>query len=160
MLALKTIEVNFTDTNAQNYIRAEQVDAANLPSGTSFSYLRQYGSAQNPQFDDRGDWYEIFPAFTSSNNVTNAIRLIYYLKPTEYAATSDTVAYPESQDYRILGWRVTANYLYSLGTDKIQLADKFNSMYEQRVKEYCATLGRGSSQPIQATTIQLTGWEF
>lgn len=39
-LSLKTIEVNFSDTSAQNYIRAEQVDVANLSNQTPFSFLR------------------------------------------------------------------------------------------------------------------------
>ncbi len=160
MLALKTIEVNYMDTTAQNYVRAEQVDAANLPGGNSFSYLRQYARADNPQFDDRGDWYEVFPAFISGNNLTNAIRLFYYLKPTEYVSTSDTIAYPESQDYRILGWRIAADYLYSIL--KLDEGDKFNAKYTERVTEYCATLGRGSSQPIQAVPLNIgnSGWNF
>jgi len=160
MLALKTIEVNFTDTNAQNYIRAEQVDISNLPGGESFSYYRLNASTNAPLFDDRGDWYEIFPTFQSGNNLTNAIRLFYYLKPTEYTATGDTIAYPESQDIRILGWRIAANYYYSL--NKFDEGDKFNAKYEERVTEYTATLGRGSSQPIQVTPLNVgnNGWNF
>ena len=160
MLALKTIEVNFLDTIAQNYIRAEQVDIANLPGGESFSFYRQNASSSSPLFDDRGDWYEIFPTFQSGNNLTNAIRLFYYLKPTEYTATSDTIAYPENQDYRILGWRIAANYYYSLS--KFDEGDRFNLKYEERVKEYGTTLGRGSSQPIQATVPDVgnNGWNF
>lgn len=160
MLALKTIEVNFTDTTAQNYIRAEQVDVSNLPGGESFSYYRQNASISNPLFDDRGDWYEILPTFQSGNNLTNAIRLFYYLKPTEYTATSDTIGYPESQDYRILGWRIAANYYYSL--EKFDEGDKYNEKYEERVTEYTSTLGRGSSQPIQATVPNIgnNGWSF
>src|SRR3990167_9480726 len=160
MLSLKTIEVNFTDTTAQNYIRAEQVDVANLPGGESFSYYRQNANTNAPLFDDRGDWYEIFPTFQSGNNVTDAISLFYYLKPTEYTATGDTVAYPENQDYRILGWRIAADYYYSLG--KMEEGDMFNLKYEERIKEYTTTLGRGSSQPIQATVPNVgnDGWNF
>ena len=86
------------------------------------------------------------------------IRIFYFLKPTLYTATSDTVAYPESQDNATLGWRIAAMYLYSLGN--ILQGDAFNMKYEERVKEYVSTLGRGSQQPIQATPIQATGWEF
>lgn len=155
---LKTIEVNYTDTSAQNYIRAEQVDQANLPAGTSFSWLRQNASKASPQFADNGDWYEIFPAFTGRDNLSQAIRLIYFQKPTEYTATSDTIGYPESLDYRILGWRIVSNWYYSL--NKFLEGDAFNLRYEERVKQLIATLGRGSQQPIQSTGIQLTGWEF
>lgn len=157
-LALKTIEVNYTDTNVNNYITAEQVDVSNLSSNNSFSWLRSYQSTQFPKFDDRGDWYELFPAFTSANNLTNAIRLFYYLKPTLYTSTSDTIAYPENEDTATLGWRIASSYYYSLG--KINEGEAFNLKYEERVKEYITTLGRGSQQPIQATPIQCTGWEF
>lgn len=159
-LALKTIEVNFTDTTAQNYIRAEQVDVANLSGQNAFSYLRQNASTLRPQFDDRGDWYEIFPAFTSGNNLTNAIRLFYYLKPTEYTATSDTIAYPESQDYRIVGWGVCADYYYSL--NKFVEGQVFEQKYQGGVDKYISTLGRGSSQAIQAEVLNIgsNGWDF
>ena len=157
---LKAIEVNFSNTDAGGYVRASQCDVSNLPGQNSFSNLRQNASRLHPQFDDRGDWYEIFPAFTGGDNTSQAIRIFYFATPTEYTATSDTVNYPESMDYRILGWRVAANYLYSLGVEKIPLADKCNSFYEERVKQFISTLGRGAQQPIQVTPIGLTGWEY
>lgn len=155
---LKAIEVNYSGTNPQNYVTAEQVDHSNLPGQSSFSWLRQNASTQAPKFADNGDWYEIFPAFTSGNNISQAIRIIYFQKPTEYTATSDTISYPESLDYRILGWRISSNYYYSL--NKFDEGDRFNLKYEERVKQLTATLGRGAQQPLQATAIQLTGWEF
>lgn len=155
---LKAIEVNYTDTNAQNYIRAEQVDHSNLSGNTSFSWLRVNGSKQQPQFADNGDWYEIFPAFSSGDNLSQAIRIIYFQKPTEFTTTSDTLSYPVTLDYRILGWRVASDYYYSL--NKFEEGDAFNLKYEERVKELIGTLGRGSQQPIQANVIPLTGWEF
>lgn len=152
MLALKTIELNFTDTSAQNFVLATQVDVSNIPGASSFSQLRINQSTQVPLFDDRGDWYELFPAKACT------ARIFYYLKPTEYTSTGDTISYPESQDYRILGWRVVADFYYSL--DKFAQGDAFYLKYEERVKQYISTLGRGSEQPIQAVPIQLTGWEF
>ena len=157
-LALKTVELNYTDTNANNYIPALQIDVSNLAGDSSFSWLRLNQSTLYPKFDDRGDWYEVFPAFTSAHNLTNAIRLFYFLKPTLYTSTADTIAYPESQDTATLGWRIASTYLYSLGN--IEQGDAFNAKYEERVREYISTLGRGSQQPIQATPIQLSGWEF
>ena len=153
-LSLKTVEVNFTDTNPQNYIRAEQVDVANLAGQNAFSYLRQYASTQLPQFDDRGDWYEIFPAQACT------VRLFYYLKPTEYTSTGDTIAYPESQDYRILGWGICADYYYSL--NKFEEGAVFETKYQAGVDKYITTLGRGSSQPIQAQVLNVgsNGWQF
>lgn len=158
MLFLKAIEINFTDTNPAKYITATQVDVSNLAGQNSFSYLRANGSTQNPQFDDRGDSYEIFPTFSAATNLSQAIRLFYFLKPTEYVTTADTIAYPENQDIRILGWRIAAMYFYSIL--KLPEGDAFNVMYENRVKQYCATLARGSQQPIQATPLQISGYEF
>lgn len=160
MLFLKAIELNYFNTEAGDYVKAEQVDTSNLSGNNSFSYLRVNASAQHPKFDDRGDWFEVFPAFQSGDNISQAIRIMYFQKPTEYSATSDTVAYPESLDYRILGFRVAADYLYSLKGDNIIAADKLNSFYEERVKQYISTLGRGTQQPIQAIPIQQTGWEY
>lgn len=159
-LGLKTIEVNYANTNPQDYVRAEQVDISNLHNQNSFSYLRKYASTQAPKFDDRGDWYEIFPSFVSGNNVSQAIRLFYYLKPVEYTAVGDTVAYPESQDYRILGWGICADYYYSL--NKFDEGAVFERKYQDRVTQYVETLGRGSQQPIQAQVLDVgvNGWQF
>ena len=157
-LALKTVEVNYTDTNTENFITATQIDVSNLAGDNSFSWLRLNQSAQFPKFDDRGDWYEVFPAFRAVNNLTNAIRLFYYLKPTLYTAVGDTVAYPEDQDAATLGWRIAAMYLYSLLN--MEGGDKFNNKYEERVREYITTLARGSQTPIQAVPVQVDGWNF
>lgn len=158
MLFLKAIELNYANTSAQNYKIASQVDVSNLSGWQSFSNLRQNADLNAPQFDDRGDWFEIFPTPTSAHNLSQLIRIFYFLKPTEYTTVGDTIAYPESQDIRILGWRIAAMYYYSL--NKMGEGDAFNQKYEERVMQYCATLSRGSQQPIQATPIQLTGWEF
>lgn len=159
-LALKAIEVNYFNTNAQDYIKAEQVDVANLGQGNSFSYLRQNANAHEPKFDDRGDWYEIFPAFKSGDNLSQAIRLFYYLKPTEYTATSDTIGYPENQDYRVLGFGICADYYNSLG--KFNEAQAFEQKYQDRVNQYITTLGRGSSQPIKPEPLVVydNGWSL
>lgn len=168
MLFLKTIEVNFTDTTPSNYLKADQVDHSNLQGMTSFSWLRANASRNNPQFADNGDWYEIFPTFTSGDNISQAIRLIYYQKPTEFTSTSDTISYPSSLDYRILGWRIAADYLYSIGATTGSgrnvhlLGDSFNNKYDERVKQLIATLGRGAQQPIQAQVLNVgsNGWSF
>lgn len=158
MFWLKTIELNYANTTQQDYKVATQVDVANIPGNKSFGWLRQNANPNNPYWDDRGDSFEIFPTPTSALNVSQLIRIFYYLEPTEYTATSDTISYPESLDYRILGWRITSSYLYSLM--KIDEALAFNAKYEERVKQLIATLSRGSQQPIQATTLQIDGWQF
>lgn len=158
MFWLKAIECNYNNTNEQDYQTATQVDVSNISGGASFSFLRKNAVRSAPQFDDRGDWFEIFPTPTSGDNLNQLFRIFYFLEPTEYSSTSDTISYPESLDYRILGWRIASDYLYSLG--KIDEGDRFNMKYEERVKEIIETLSRGSQQPIQATVIPLTGFEF
>ncbi len=158
MFWLKTIELNYANTVGADYKTANQVDVANIPGGKSFGWLRTNASTSSPWFDDRGDWYEIFPTPTSAHSVSQLIRIFYYLEPTEYTLVGDTIAYPEDLDHRILGWRIASSYLYSLG--KIKEGDAFNLKYEERVRQLIATLSRGSQQPIQAIPIQLSGWEF
>jgi hypothetical protein len=160
MLFLKAIECNFTDTNANNYWPAQQVDVSNLSYNNSFSWLRGNQSPIMPLFDDRGDQFEVFPTPVGGFNLSQAIRIFYYLEPTQYTSTSDTVAYPENLDTTILGWRIAADYLYSLGTSRIPDGDKFNAKYDERVKQYISTLSRGIQTPMQATPIQNTGWNY
>ena len=158
MFWLKSIEVNYAGTDADGYLTATQLDVANIPGGKSMGWVRTNASTSKPYFDDRGDWFEIFPTPTAAHNVTQLIRILYFLEPTEYSAVGDTIAYPESLDYRALGWRIASNYLYSLG--KIDEGEAFNLKYEERIKQLIATLSRGSQQPIQATPLSLSGWEF
>lgn len=158
MFWLKSIELNYAGTDADGYIKATQLDVANIPGNKSIGWVRTNASTSQPYFDDRGDWFEIFPTPTAAHNVTQLIRIFYYLEPTEYANTASTIAYPESLDYRALGWRIAANYLYSLG--KTKEGDAFNLKYEERIKQIIATLSRGSQMPIQVTPLSLSGWEF
>lgn len=156
MFWLKTLSINYTDSSTNNYITADQVDVANLPGDTSPSWLRLNQSAQNPLIDDRGDWYEIFP----TPQVGALVRLFGFISPTEYSSVGDTIAYPVSLDYRILGWRIASNYYYSL--NKFAEGDAFNNRYEERVKELIATLGRGQQKPVQANVLNVgdNGWQF
>lgn len=157
---LKAIEINYQGTDPQGYIKAEQVDHANLAGDTSFSWLRVNQSASSPRFADNGDWYEIFPAFTAGDNLSQAIRIIYFQKPTEYSSVSDTISYPVSLDYRIIGWRICANYKRSLLD--FDSATAFDNEYFNRVKELVGTLGRGTQQPIQVQNLNIgaNGWQF
>lgn len=161
MIFLKAIELNYTDTNANNYQVASQVDVSNLSGRSSFSWLRGNANKMTPQFDDRGDYFEIFPTPQATDSLSQLIRIIYFLKPTEYVTVGDTVSYPENLDTTILGWRIAASYLYSLQSPESILAgDKFNAKYEERVTQYIGTLARGVQQPIQATPLPITGFEF
>lgn len=156
MAWLKAIELNYGDTNQENYITAEQVDVSNLPNNTSFSWLRLNAQQNNPKFNDMGDWFEIFPTPISTNS--SGMRIWYFLEPQEYTATSDSIGYPESLDYRIIGWRICGNYLKSLM--KVVEAESFYAEYEKRVVQLISTLGQGTQQPLQAVPIQATGWNF
>ena len=158
MFWLKEIELNYSGTVADGYITATQLDVANIPGNRSIGWIRTNASPSKPYFDDHGDEFEIFPTPTAAHNVTSLIRIFYYLEPTEYSAVGDTIAYPESLDYRALGWRIASNYLYALG--KVDEGLAFNAKYEERVKQLIATLSRGSQQPIQSTPLSITGFEF
>lgn len=158
MFWLKAIELNYANTTAEEYRTATQVDVANIPGGKSFGWLRSNAATDSPWFDDRGDWFEIFPTPTSAHNVTQMMRIFYYLEPTEYTAVGDTITYPESLDYRALSWRIAANYKYALG--KTEEGDAFMAKYEERVRQLIATLSRGSQQPLQAVPIQDSGWSY
>lgn len=151
MFWLKAIEIS---TDGTNYQLAKQVDVSNITGDQSFTDLRDDSSSDEPQFDDRGDWYEIFPTPDSAWT----IRIFYFKNPTEFTATSDTITYPESLDYRIIGLRIASSYLDSVG--RFDLAAKLDEKYEKRVAELIATLARGTQQPMQATPINITGFEF
>jgi hypothetical protein len=156
MFFLKAIELNTTDQTAQNYLPVEQVDASNLPGNTSFSWLRSNQSSASPLFDDRGDWFELFPTPTTGNS--QGIRILYFLTPTEFAATSDTVSYPDSLDYRALGWRIAANYKRSLLD--FNSAQAFDNEYTNHMTQISRTLARGTQQPTQASPIRDAGWNY
>lgn len=160
ILALKTIELNYGNTTLADYKVATQIDVANLPSDQSYSFYRVNADTNSPQFDDRGNSFEIFPTPISGNNITNLIRLFYYAQPSVYTAVSNNVSFPENIDATILGWRIGAMYLYSLGGENLVKGDLFNAKYEERVKQYISTFARGSQQPIQATPLQIDGWQF
>lgn len=157
MLFLKAIELDYSGLGGENYKTASQVDVSNLPN-SSFSYLRLYADANSPQFDDRGDWFEIFP--TPIIAITNLIRIFYFLKPTAYTAVGDTVAYPENIDVAILGWRIAAMFYYSL--NKMVEGDAFNLKYDERVRQYISTLSRGVQQPLTASQPNYfnSGWDL
>lgn len=158
MFALKTIEINMTDSNSNNYLLAQQVDISNIPGNASFSQLRVNQPSSAPLFDDRGDTYEIFPSFAVGSNTANAIRLFYYLAPTPYTATSDALAYPVTLDWYALALRVASIYFQAL--QKFAEADFWEGKYMARLEKMVTTLARGSQQPIEPTGLQMTGWNY
>lgn len=158
MFALKTIEVNMTDSNVNNYLLAQQVDVSNIPGNASFSQLRLNQPTHAPLFDDRGDTYEIFPSFASGTNTANAIRIFYYLTPTPYTAVSDALAYPVTLDWYILALRVASLYFQAL--QKFNEAEFWEGKYNARIAKNITTLAKGSQQPIEPTPLQDNGWNY
>jgi hypothetical protein len=158
MYFLKTISVNFTDSSAMNYVQAQLVDVSNTPGQASFEFLRANQPSSEPLFDDRGDTYEIFPSFTSATNLVNAIRIFYFLQPTPYTTTGDTLAYPDSLDWYALADRTAALYYESL--NKFVEADYWRKLSNSRIEKMVDTLETGSEQPLQATSLPITGFEF
>ena len=59
MFWLKSIELNYSNTDAQGYKVAKQVDVANIPAGQSTGYLRTHAPTNSPFFDDRGDCQDV-----------------------------------------------------------------------------------------------------
>lgn len=152
MYALKTVEVNFTDSNQANYIQAGKVDIANLQGDTSFDYLRVYQPTTSPLFNNHGDTGEIFP------NAAATVKIFYFLTPTEYSATSTALSYPQTLDYRALGDKVVSSYYYSQGD--IQMGERFANFYTARINDLIRILAPQSQQPITPQKLRITGWEF
>lgn len=154
MWALKTIEVDYTNTGGQNYLQAEKMDVANLQTNTSWDFVRANQSSTNPIFTNHGDTGEIFPTVQSSA----LIRIYYYLTPTEYSLVSSAVNYPQSLDYRALGDKILVGYYESLldwGS-----RDKWQETYEKKLNNSITILGPQSKQPIKPLKLQITGWQF
>ena len=162
MFYLKTMELNYQDTNQQNYKTANQIDVSNLPNttqgGTSFDWMRVNQPITSPLYDDRGDWYEIFPTPVSANNLISSVKLFYYLQPTPYTTVSDTLAYPETLDYRILGKRIQMYYLRSLA--RIDEAKIIGDESMNDIIKLAKMLGTGEQQPQSTQGIAWTGNEF
>lgn len=154
MYKLKTIEVDWTGTGGQNYLQAQMLDVANI-QGVSFDYLRKNQTQQSPLFDNRGDTFEIFP---NSTVATGTIRIFYWLTATDYATVGDTINYPQSLDYRILGAFVVANYYESL--ESWDSAQMWMAKYQSMLNKTINVLAPSSQQPIQPVPLQLTGWNF
>lgn len=160
MFALKTIEVDFTGSGGQNFLQAQQYDVSNIQN-VSFSYLRVNQPSSIPLFDNRGDTFELAPIPPAP--VTGGLRIFYYLLPTDFTTTADTITYPITLDYRCLAAKVS--YFYALSLEKGgrttggQAAD-FEAEYQRRLNKIITILAPGSKQPIQPTPLQDSGWEY
>lgn len=158
MLSLKIITVNYWNTSQADYAEAQQIDVGNTQKNTAFEWLRVYQDMENPLWDDRGDWFELFPAFNATMNLVQAIRIFYYLKPPVYSAISDLIVYPESLDYYIHANKMVNLYLESI--EKFDEAAYYQKVYLQRIERLVETLVRGEDKPIAANGLGMTGWQF
>jgi hypothetical protein len=154
MFALKTIEVDFTNSGGSNYIQATKLDVANLQNNTSFDYVRKNQSTSEPAFTNHGDTGEVFPTVTG----TCLVRILYYLVPTESTAVSDTVSYPQTLDYRMLSAKM--NSLYYKSQEKFEIAKGWEEDYQIRLNKIGNILAPQSKQPILPEKLRITGWEY
>lgn len=155
MFALKTIEVNFQDQTQQNYLQAMPVDVANIQN-RSFDWLRVNQPVSQPLFDNRGDQFEIFPTPLITN--ANGIRIFYFLTPTEASSVTDTIAYPQTLDYRALSALMASTY-YKSQSD-VGMAQTYEADYVARIGKIINILAPASQQPITPTPLRMSGWNF
>lgn len=154
MFALKTIEVDYTNTGGQNYIQAEKLDVSNLQGRTSWDFLRVNQAVASPQFTNHGDTGEIFPTPTGSA----LVRIYYYLSPTPYTAVTDNVGYPLTLDFDVITNQILISYYQSL--EKFDVAAQWKTEYKEKVADFINILGPQSKQPIQPQKLRMTGWNF
>lgn len=155
MYALKTIEINWQDQTAQNYLQAMPMDVANI-QGVSYSYLRSNQSQQSPLFDNRGDTFEIFPVPQISNS--KGLRIFYYITPTEATDVGQAINYPQTLDYRALSCKMASLY-YKSQSDP-NMAQIYDQEYGQRLDKIIKILAPGTQQPITPTPLQISGWNY
>lgn len=153
MYGLKTVEIDYSATGGQNYIQAQPLDVANIQF-VSWDYLRSNQPTNMPLFFNRGSTGEVFPSPISSA----LIRIFYFLQPTDYSTTSDPIVYPISLDYRMLGTRIAA--LYETSLEDFDSAAGLNAEYARRLNDVIKILAPSSQQPIQATPILISGWNY
>lgn len=155
MYALKTIEVNWQDNTAQNYLQAVTMDVANIQD-VSFSWLRSNQSQTQPLFDNRGDQFEIFPTPQVAN--AQGIRIFYYLTPTEPVDVGQPISYPVTLDYRAISCKMAA--LYYKSQNDSEMAMVYDNEYMQRIEKIIKILAPGTQQPITPQPLAITGWRF
>ena len=155
MYALKTIEVNWENTQEQNYLQASPMDVANI-QGKSFSWLRANQPQTQPLFDNRGDQFEIFPTPIVGN--AQGIRIFYFLTPTEVTDVGQAINYPQLLDYRTLSAKMASMY-YKTQND-IDMSTVYEQEYQTRINKIINILAPGTQQPITPEPIRLSGWQF
>lgn len=154
---LKSMSVNYQDTNQQNYVPVIQMDAANLPAGTSMEWLRANQPKTSPALFISGNSFEIIPAPISTDNVTNFFDIFYFQAPALYTSTSSAMAYPESLDDLVLAYRIAAIHFMRNGSP---MYETMQSEYMKRANRIVQIIRQGSQTPFPSQGIPWTGWEF
>lgn len=153
LYALKTIEINYTDTSQQNYVMAENVEISNV-QGVSFDQLRVNQSQSHPLFANYGNVWELFPTPRINANA----KFVYFTLPTEYPDVGTAMVYPMTLDYRAIGAKIAELYKIMLGD--FTTAKAFNDEYMKRVGKIIKILAPASQQPITAEKLHISGWQY
>lgn len=153
LYSLKTIEVNYTDSNQQNYIQAENVEISNSQS-QSFDWLRINQPTTQPLFANYGDTWEVFPTPVVAANV----KFVYFTLPTEYPDVGTAIPYPITLDYRVLGVKIAS--LYKMSLYEFTSSQSFDGEYKKRLNKIITILAPASQQPITAEPIHISGYQF
>lgn len=176
----KSVEINWFENpvTAQKFITLKKVEVANLPVGlqtgvfggflgeTSVGWLRKNQSPNVPLIDYRGDYYEILPTPNASfwggtsgsgETLNAALRIFYWIIPTNYINLTDNLNYPESIDYFSFGKLIKDLYFYILEKiDDLELESFFKIEVDKMIR---IIQGEGQ-QPTKTSQLPLTGWEF
>ena len=154
MFALKSIEVDYTGTGGQNYIQAQKVDVSNLQGNLSWSYLRLNQPTTQPLFTNHGNTGEIFPTPAG----TALVNIWHYLTPTEASTVGESIAYPQTLDYRMLSAKMVSMYYKT--QENPEMAKVFDDDYQRRLGKVKNILAPQSKQPIKPESLHISGWNF
>lgn len=157
MLFWKQIEINLVDPTQQSlFILITPNDVSNPNANSSFDWLRINQPSSTPLIDSHGDWFEVFP--TPIAALTGAIKMLYFLIPTAYAATTDYVSYPYSIDIRAIAYKIGAFYA-RLNKD-FDLMKELDGKSEQRLDYVLSVLSGSQSQvPRRPQGLPYSGYE-
>lgn len=153
MYMLKTVEIDYSATGSQNYLQAQPLDVANIQF-VSWDYLRANQPTNMPLYFNRGSTGEVFP----SPRTNALIRIFCFIQSTDYSTVNDTIVYPIALDYRMLATRIAA--LYQTSIDDFAAATVLNNEYGKRLSDVIKILAPASQQPIQATPVLTSGWQY
>lgn len=164
---LKEMMVNYIDTTQGNYIECKVIDSGDLPDGVNIQTIRKNQSKSMPVIENRGDWFEIFPAPNSANgdNLTKFFWIFYYLAPALFVSvagdgTDVTVPYPLSLDPYLLAARMAQMQALRAGEEGVARATYYEKIYKEKLETVENVIIKPSQKSPVATGIQLNGNEF